>query len=136
MAERILIIADDDDPNRSLSAPLEERGFEVVISESANDGYRQLIESRFDLVIINLDRPITGVSLVKRIRLNSKLNRLIVLTIAEWGSGQPTLALAQGADAFEPKPTSADRLIGAVEKLLRPSMAMTANASADGEVEE
>src|SRR5437588_13089014 len=95
MAERILIIADDDDPNRSLSAPLEERGFEVVISESANEGYRQLIESRFDLVIVNLDRPITAVTLVKQIRLNAELNRLIVLTIADWGSGQPNVALEQ-----------------------------------------
>ena len=136
MNERILIISDEE-RNGSLQQALDGHGFAVTIAEDADDGYRRLIQSPFDLVIIDLDRPITGVSLIKRIKSNATLRRLFVLTIAEWGSGQPTFALAQGADSFEPAPISAERLVNAVEKLLRPNMVMTAKASAtNGEREE
>src|SRR5438270_9662474 len=136
MNERILIISDDE-PNASLQRTLDEHEFTVTVTEDANDGYDRLSHLQFDLVIVDLNRPITGVGLIKRIRSNSALRRLIVLTIAEWGTGQPTMALAQGADGFEPKPVDAGRLVAAVEKLLRPNMVMTATAStANAESEE
>ena len=129
MNERIMIISDDE-PNASLQRALDGHGFTVTVAKEANDGYEQLCQSHFDLVIVNLNRPITGVSLIKRIRSNPALRRLMVLTIAEWGTGQPTMALAQGADGFEPAPLDAGRLVTAVEKLLRPNLVMTAAASA------
>ena len=124
------MIISDDEPNASLQQALDGHGFTVTVAESANDGYERLSQLQFDLVIMNLHRPITGVGLIKRIRANPALRRLMVLTIAEWGTGQPTMALAQGADGFEPAPVDADRLVTAVEKLLRPNMVMTAAASA------
>jgi DNA-binding response OmpR family regulator len=129
MNERIMIISDDE-PNGSLQRALDGHGFTVTVAEDANDGYERLSQSQFDLVIVDLNRPITGVSLIKRIRSNPALRRLMVLTIAEWGTGQPTMALAQGADGFEPAPIDAGRLVAAVTKLLRPNMVMTATASA------
>ena len=129
MNERILIISDDE-TNASLQRPLDEHGFTVTLAQNADDGYRRLSQLQFDLVIVNLHHPITGVGLIKRIRSNLALRRLMVLTIAEWGTGQPTMALAQGVDGFEPSPIDADRLLTAVEKLLRPNMVMTAAASA------
>jgi len=128
MNERIMIISDDE-PNASLERALDGHGFTVTVAESANDGYERLSQSHFDLVIVDLNRPITGVGLIKRIRSNPALRRLLVLTIAEWGTGQPTMALAQGADGFEPAPVDAGRLVAAVAKLLRPNMVMTASAS-------
>ena len=130
MNERIMIISDDE-PNASLQRALDGHGFTVTAAESTNDGYERLSQSHFDLVIADLNRPITGVSLIKRIRSNPALRRLLVLTIAAWGTGQPTMALAQGADGFEPAPVDAGRLVAAVAKLLRPNMVMTASASAN-----
>ena len=129
MNERILIISDDE-PDASLQRTLDEGGFTVTVTQNADDGYQLLGQLQFDLVIVNLHHPITGVGLIKRIRSNLALCRLMVLTIAEWGTGQPTIALAQGADGFEPSPIDAGRLVTAVEKLLRPNMVMTATASA------
>ncbi|MFS8085451.1 MAG: hypothetical protein ACMG6H_07450, partial [Acidobacteriota bacterium] len=40
-----------------------------------------------------------------------------------------TLALTKGADAYEPKPISAERLIAAVDRLLRQKIAKTASAA-------
>ena len=136
MKQRILIISDDR-TSESLRRVLDEIGFEVTLTENAEDGYRQLVEARFHLALVNLDRAVTGAGLIKRIRANPKLNQLRVMTIAEWGTGQATIALAQGADAFEPKPIEADRLAEAVKNLLRPNMVMTARASAtNGDLEE
>src|SRR2546425_10237590 len=136
MNERILIISDGE-PNASLQRALDEHGFTVSVAEDADDGYERLSQLQFDLVIVNLNQPISGVGLIKRIRSNLALRRLMVLTIAEWGTGQPTVALAQGADSFEPAPVDTRRLVTAVEKLLRPNMVMTAIASAaNGEFEE
>jgi len=52
------------------------------------------------------------------------------MVIAEWGTGQPMLALSHGADAFEPKPVDEPRLLAAVKRLLRPNMVMVARANA------
>jgi DNA-binding NarL/FixJ family response regulator len=88
-------------------------------------------------VIVNLNIPTIGIGLIKRIRSNPALRHQMVLTIAEWGTGQPMIALAQGADGFEPKPIDAGRLVTAVERLLHPNMVMTATASGtNAEAEE
>lgn len=124
MKQRILIISDDR-TTESLRRALDERGFEVTLTEDANDGYRQILDATFDLVLVNLDNAITGAGLIKRIRSNGSLSQLRVMTVAEWGTGQATMALAQGVDAFEPKPVEARRLVEAIERLLQPR-AMTA----------
>lgn len=136
MKERILIISDDQ-TSESLHRELEENGFDVTLKGNADDGYRQMVDDQFHLVVVNLNKAISGAGLIKRIHANASLSQLRVLTIAEWGTGQATIALAQGADAFEPKPVEADRLVDAIERLLRPIMVMRARATArNGDSEE
>jgi DNA-binding response OmpR family regulator len=119
MKQRILIISDDRS-TEPLRRALAERGFEVMLTEDANDGYRQIQDVRFDLVLVNLESAITGAGLIKRIRSHSSLNQLRVMTVAEWGTGQATMALAQGVDAFEPKPVETGHLVETIERLLQP----------------
>jgi DNA-binding response OmpR family regulator len=127
MKQRILIISDDQTSERWRRA-LDEKGFEVMLTEDANDGYRQILEAPFDLVLVSLDSAITGAGLIKRIRSNGSLSQLRLMTMAEWGTGQATMALAQGVDAFEPKPVKTGHLVEAIERLLQP-VAMTAWAA-------
>ena len=124
MKQRILIISDDR-TSESLRRALDERGFDVALTEDANDGYRQILDATFDLVLVNLDSAITGAGLIKRIRSNKSLDQVRIMTVAEWGTGQATMALAQGVDSFEPKSVEAGRLVEAVERLLQ-SRAVTA----------
>lgn len=124
MKQRILIISDDR-TSESLRRALDGRGFDVKLTDDANDGYRQIRDATFDLVLVNLDSAITGAGLIKRIRSNSNLDEMRIMTVAEWGTGQATMALAQGVDSFEPKPVEAGRLVEAVERLLQ-SRAVTA----------
>jgi DNA-binding response OmpR family regulator len=119
MKQRILIISDDQ-TSESLRRPLAERGFEVMFTEDVNDGYRKILDATFDLVLVNLESAITGASVIKRIRSHVGLHQMRVMTVAEWGTGQATMALAQGVDAFEPKPVETSHLVEAIERLLQP----------------
>ncbi len=108
---------------------LEQRGFAVTATHDLESSYGQLGNSAFDLVIIDVARAEKGIELVKRLRATPKLSKTLVLTIADWGTGQATLALSEGADAYEPKPISSERLVAAVERLLRQRVARPAAAT-------
>jgi len=105
-------------------------GFAVTLARDEQNGYGQLLDSRFNLVIVSLSDQAKGLDLIKQIRANSELRKLLILTVAEWGTGQPTMALTEGADGFEPAPVDNRRLIEAVTGLLRPNLTRTARASA------
>jgi len=115
--QRILIITDDAQFELMRDA-LEERGFRVTVVPDYERAYRQLIEARFDLVVIDFVETVDGVEFVKRVRATPNLTQPLLLVIAEWGTGGAALALSQRADAFEPKPLDAPRLLASVERLL------------------
>ena len=127
-SQQILIFSDHAQDEFTRVA-LEQRGFAIAVAESTEAAYGQMLDSSFDLVIIDVARAQEGVEFVRRLRAEPKLSQTFVLTIAEWGTGQPTLALSEGADAFEPKPIDATRLVSAVERLLRKQVAKTAAAT-------
>jgi DNA-binding response OmpR family regulator len=126
--QQILILSDGvlDEFTR---AALEQHGFGVTVAHDAEKAFGQLLGSSFDLVIVDVARAQKGVEFVKRLRSTPKLSGTRVLTIAAWGTGQATLALTEGADAFEAKPLKPDRLVVAVERLLRPKAARIAAAA-------
>lgn len=135
MTQRILFVIDGS-IDQSLRAALEERRFEITESNS-NEALAHLADGSFDLLIINLRDAAKAVGLLKHARASTQLRKLLTLVIAEWGTGQPMLAMSEGVEAFEPAPIDAPRLIAAVEKLLRPHMVMTATASTtDREADE
>ena len=137
-SQRILILSDAA-PSRVIRGALEERGFSVTNASNRHTAYASLLESSFDLVIVDLAKADYGAEFVGRMRATPQLRKTFVLTLAEWGTGQPTLALSQGADAYEPKPVDAPRLVSAVERLLYQEKAKTAaaaNVTAELEIDE
>ena len=114
-----IFVVSEDAPSKFTRAALEQRGFAVTFAQDFDAAYRQLQDSAFDLVIVDVARATTGVEFIKRLRSTPKLSKTFVLTIADWGTGQATLALTEGADGYEPKPLTSERLIAAVERLLR-----------------
>src|ERR1043166_5618724 len=134
MRQRILFV-NDGVLNQKLRAAFAERRLEIIESD-AEHALARLANEVFELVLIQLRNATEAVDLLRSVHADARLRNLRTLVIAEWGSGQPMLALSQGADVFEPAPIDAPRLIESVEKLLRPRMVMTARAStADGEIE-
>lgn len=97
---------------------LEQKGFAVsAVTESA-PAIKVLTDSFIDLVIVHLNEHENGTDLIRQVRevLGTKATR--VLAVAEWGTGLPTVALAAGADAYEPGPIDPARLVDAVQRVL------------------
>lgn len=132
MRERILIVSDEQ-RNAWMQESLAQQGFSVAFTEDANHAYEQFLGSPFELVIVELRDPASGTRFIKRLRKNPEQRRVLILTIAEWGTGQAIMALTEGADGFEPGPVDNQRLIAAVARLLRPNLTMIARASGDGD---
>ena len=102
----------------SVRRRLEQNGFAVSSVTVSERTIQSLTDSFIDLVIVHLDKRENGTNLIRQVRevLGTKATR--VLAVAEWGTGLPTVALAAGADAYEPAPIDPERLIDAVQRVL------------------
>ena len=116
MTQRIMFVTDSARDER-LVAALEEHGFVVSTETQSPSAIRALTPP--DLIVLNVREGDEALEQLKEIRARSDLQAVSVLVLAEWGTGQATLALTNGADAFEPKPIDAKRLIAAVDRFLQ-----------------
>jgi DNA-binding response OmpR family regulator len=114
---RQILFVSSELPDEFTHRALEGGGFTVALAPEGEPAYRKLLESRFDLVVVSLGQS-TGVDFIKRVRETERTKALLVLALGEWGTGRPSLALSQGADAYEPAPIDAKRLITSIERLL------------------
>ena len=124
-SQRILIVSDSAHLSFARRA-LEQRGFAVTIEKDRDTAFETLLDNPFDVVVTDSGRAENSVEFIKRVRATPQLTGILILIIAEWGTGEPTLALAAGADAFEPnhaKPIDPNRLITSIERLLNPQVA-------------
>ena len=116
-SQRILIVTGDTQ-SEAMRGALAARGFTVTTAPDYQSAYRQLLEARFELVVIDLVELVEGVEFIKRVQATMNSTQPLLMVIAEWGTGGATLALSQSADAFEPKPVDPARLVDSVEGLL------------------
>jgi DNA-binding response OmpR family regulator len=120
---RILISATDDDERAAMRQALERRDFEIVDAADFTRAYARLLESQFDLIVIqSAGSPQEGIEFIGCVRATPGLTGILILVIAEWGTGHPTLALSAGADAYEAangsNPVDLDCLRTSIERLL------------------
>ena len=117
-SQRILIVSDNAD---FPSAALEQRGFAVASANECDMAFAELLGAPFDLLIVDFAPGRGGIEFIKRVRATPQLTGILILVVAEWGTGEPTLALSAGADAYEPNETTSmipSRLITSIERLL------------------
>lgn len=117
--KRILIVEDDDTARELVRMTLERRGYEVVVAENGVEGYDLIVQSPVDLVITDIHMPSAdGTQLVRHIRDTPAIASTPILVVTGYGTGGATFTLAQGADAYEPKPLDPQTLLTTVERLL------------------
>ena len=102
----------------SVRQRLEQNGFAVSAVKESAPAIQVLTDSFIDLVIVHLDERGKGTDLIRQVREVVGTKATGVLAVAEWGTGLPTIALAAGADAYEPAPIDPERLIDAVQRVL------------------
>ena len=119
--QRILIVSEGAHLSFARSS-FERRGFAVTLAKDCEAALESLLELPFDLVVVDFAPARDSIEFIKRVRATPQLAGILILIMADWGTGEPTLALSAGADAYEPndeaKPIDPSRLITSIERLL------------------
>ncbi len=118
--KKILVIDDETAIRKFLRVGLENAGYEVAEEKNAQDGIRELIGFRPDLVILDLGLPDRdGLEVISKIREWSQIP-IIVLTVKE-DEEIKVAALDNGADDYLTKPFSMPELLARLRAGLRHS---------------
>ena len=128
MAERLLIVDDEEEIRELLENYLGSYGFEVEAVADGQAMREALKTTRYDLVLLDLGLPgEDGLTLARELRNDSQLGIVIVT-----GRGQPVdriIGLEIGADDYVAKPFELRELLARVRSVLRRLKAAGPNAA-------
>lgn len=118
MADKILIIEDDNDLANLVKDYLRIEGFEGSIVEDGARGLDLAIKEDFSLVILDIMLPgLDGITVCRKIREVSNIP--IVMLSAKSGEMDKILSLGVGADDYITKPFSPMELLARIKAHLR-----------------
>ena len=116
---RILVVEDDPDLNRQLSALLSENGFAVDSSLDGEDAHHLGEHEPYDGVVLDLGLPsMDGMSVLERWRDAGKTMPVLVLSARDRWS-DVVRAMDAGADDYVRKPVELEELLSKLRALLR-----------------
>ncbi len=114
----ILLIDDDPLITRPLARSLESHGYTVSIAENGKDGLQQALETRPDIVVLDVMMPeMNGWDVCKELRNQSGVPILMLTAMSE--EIDRILGLELGADDYLTKPFSARELAARIKAMLR-----------------
>jgi two-component system KDP operon response regulator KdpE len=117
-AGRILVVDDEPQIRRVLRATLAAKGYEVVDARSGEEALEALRDSRFNLVLLDINMPgIGGLETCREIRASSEV-AIIMLTVHN-AEADKVAALDAGADDYVTKPFSTPELLARIRAALR-----------------
>ena len=117
--KKILVVEDDEITRELMRMTLERRGYSVAVAEDGVKGYELAVEERPDLILTDVWMPgADGVHLIRHVRDTPDIANTPIVVTTGYGTGSATFSLAQGADAYEPKPLDPDSLLRTVRRLL------------------
>lgn len=138
MIENKIVIVDDDEAIRELVADvLETENFKVIKCADTDEGYKRILKSQPDLVILDVKMPqIGGIELCRLLRENIETKNIpvIMLTI-ESTETDKVIGLGVGADDYMTKPFSNRELVARIKALLR-RVSRTETKNANIEVDD
>lgn len=120
MPERILVVDDEESILQLLAYNLTRAGYEVVTTESGEEGLRLAKTEPFDLLLLDLMLPgMDGFEVCKEIRKSSGMP--ILMLTARGEEIDRVVGFELGADDYVTKPFSPRELLGRVKAILRRS---------------
>ncbi|MCX6066296.1 MAG: response regulator [Chloroflexi bacterium] len=117
---KILIVDDDPNSQRVLSYTLRKNGYEVSIESNGKVGLAALLQTPFDLAILDIAMPVMdGLTLLRHIRSEESTRSIPVIILTASGDFQEQLtAEKDGANYFLLKPASSRTLLETVQHVL------------------
>ncbi len=118
MAEKILVIDDEETTVQLIAILLERRGYEVIKAYRAEDGLRKAYRTHPDLVLLDIMMPeMDGWEVCRRLRELSDVP--IIFLTARSEIRDVVKGLEMGADDYVVKPYDNDELVARVRAHLR-----------------
>lgn len=119
LAERILIIEDEEKIARVLQIELEFEGYETGIAYTGADGLVLYRKQKWDLVLLDIMLPVlSGIEVLKRIRATEYITPIIMLTAKDELDDKVT-GLDLGANDYITKPFEIEELLARIRVALR-----------------
>jgi formate/nitrite transporter len=116
MADKMLVIDDEDVVLESCRKIFTTEGFDIVTTNSAKEGLKLISEASFDVILCDWKMPgFDGMDVVEEIDRRSP-DSAIVMISGYPSVGRATEAMKRGAMDYVPKPFSPDEIIRAVKK--------------------
>jgi len=122
MIENKIVIVDDDEAIRELVADvLETENFKVIKCADTDEGYKRILKSQPDLVILDVKMPqIGGIELCRLLRENIETKNIpVIMLTVESTETDKVIGLGVGADDYITKPFSNRELVARIKALLR-----------------
>ncbi|MDT0595513.1 response regulator transcription factor [Glaciecola petra] len=118
MANKLLLIDDDQALTALLGEYLESQGFDISIENNPSDGIECLQKYQYDLLLLDVMMPeMDGFEVLKKIRLFSSIP--VIMLTAKGDDFDKIYGLELGADDYLPKPFNQRELVARVNALLR-----------------
>lgn len=116
----ILVIEDNVDVTMVLEKRLTDFGFDVLISNDANEGLKLARSAKPDLILLDLKLPDGGgLSILKNLKTSDSTREIpIVVLTGVRGSEIKESALKEGAAAYVEKPYEPQALLAVIKNAL------------------
>ena len=117
----ILIVDDEEDIRKVLSARLIKEGYQVIEAVDGEQGVKAAYQKKPSLVMMDIMMPVLdGVSATRRIKNHLETASIpIVMLTAKTDSASEIEALDAGADDYVSKPFDAEKLLARIRMLLK-----------------
>jgi DNA-binding response OmpR family regulator len=116
---KILIVEDEPNMRLGLKDNLEFEGYEVDLSSDGEEGLQKILDSNFDLILLDVMMPkMSGFDVCKTIRKKGISTPVILLTAKDQEIDK-VLGLELGADDYVTKPFSLRELLARIKAVLR-----------------
>ncbi|WP_372518866.1 response regulator [Candidatus Ruminimicrobiellum ovillum] len=122
MIENKIVIVDDEESIRELVGDLlESENFKVIKCADTDEGYKRILKSKPDLVILDVKMPqIGGIELCRLLRENVETKNIpVIMLTVESTETDKVIGLGVGADDYITKPFSNRELVARIRALLR-----------------
>ncbi len=117
---KILVVDDSLITRKLVGAILEKAGYIVKYAENGFTALEKLFSSNFDLILTDINMPgMDGFELIVRLRDDEYYKKVpIILLTTENSEASIEKGIKIGADLYLIKPTSPDKILKSVEKVL------------------
>ena len=124
MKKRILIVDDEPDLVRVVKDVLETEGYVVSSASNANETFKKLKDTKYDLLILDIKLPgMNGIDICKTLKNDDRLSDIpIIMLSTKDEDSDKILGLEVGADDYITKPFNTGELVARVKAVLRKSM--------------